>query len=262
MPSDAVDIVIRPPWSAVRAAIKLLTVVAEARTAEEAEDRFDHLEFCAQKSIAFTNAAYLAAQVLRDMDVLSRNEATYVWRALFELRSDEYLQNDAYHQAHLNAFVKETTARRSVADSETRSDRLLNELGTREDVLEARFHCARGEIALAELVLRDADAVISHAVDGEYSLISGKLGTDDEEVGEPDPAVVAAICERIAALATAETARENVARYGALAAALGEADVASAMAAMRELRHIGLGSFAESIALLPDILDPLVCDEI
>lgn len=78
-------------------------------------------------------------------------------------------------------------------------------------------------------------------------MISGKLWTDDEEDDEPDPAVVAAICERIAALATADTTRETVARYRALAAALREADVASALAAVRELRQIGLVSFSESV---------------
>jgi hypothetical protein len=59
----------------------------------------------------YTNAAYLVAQVLRDMDVLSQ--------------------------------------RPSAADSDTRVDRLLEELGAREDVLEARFHAARGRSRLA-----------------------------------------------------------------------------------------------------------------
>lgn len=78
MPNDSADVAARPSWSAVRAAMKLLTAVADARTTVQAERRFDQPYFRVQKSIAFTNAAYVAAQVLRDMDVLSQGEPIYV----------------------------------------------------------------------------------------------------------------------------------------------------------------------------------------
>jgi hypothetical protein len=259
---DSLDVVTQPPWSAARAAMKLLTAIADARTSDQAERRFDQLMIRAEKSVAFTNAAYLGAQVLRDMDILSRNEATYVFRELFDLRSDEYLHNDPYHEAHLKAYVKETTERPSAADSETRVDRLTDELMARECVLEARFHRVRGEVRLAELLLRDNEFATNLAADGQCSLIVEKPDTDDAAVGKPDPAVVAAICERIAALAAADTTPESLARYQALTAALRVADVASGMAAVGELRHIGLVSFTESILLLSDILDPLFHDEV
>ena len=42
----------------------LLTAVADARTTEQAERRFDQLEFRALTSVAFTDAAYIAALLL------------------------------------------------------------------------------------------------------------------------------------------------------------------------------------------------------
>jgi hypothetical protein len=224
MPNNSLDIVIRPRWSAVRAAMKRLTAVADARTTERAQGRFDRLVFRAQKSAAFTEAAYLATQVLRDMDVLSRGEATFVFRELFDLRSDEYSRNDPYP--------------------------------------EARFHRARGELWLAELLLHDARTAMKLAAEGQCSLMVEKLDTDDAEVDTPDPAVVATICERIAAVATADTSRETIDRYHVLSVALGEAGVGSGMAAVGELREIGLVSFTESVGLISGILYPLVYHEV
>lgn len=186
MPNDSVDIVTRAPWSAVRAAMRLLTTVADARTTVQAERQFDKLESRAEKSSALADATYVAAQVLRDMDVLSQSEATYVFRGLFDLRSEEYSRNDAYHQAHLNAYVKEKTEQPSAADSDECVDRLTDELIARTNVLETRFHHARGEHGLAKLLLRDADTARKLFVDGEWSLIARKFGPDDEEDDEPD----------------------------------------------------------------------------
>jgi hypothetical protein len=262
MPSDPPDIISQPRWSTVRAAMKLLTGVADARTTKRAQRRFDQLVTHAEKSIAFTNATYVAAQVLRDMDVLSRKEATYVFRELFDLRYDEYSDNDPYFQAHLNAFAKGVGERRSAANSTARLDRLNREMRARGGVLEARFHRARGEGWLAELVLRDPDAAMKLATAGECSLTVEKLDTDEDGIGEPNPAVVALVCEHITAVAAAETTVETVDRYDALIDARRKADVASGMAAVRQLRDIGLLSFTESIRLLSDVLDPLVYVEI
>jgi hypothetical protein len=161
----------------------------------------------------------------------------------------------------VSAEINDAIERASTAESETWVNRLTDELIARTNVLEAHFHRARGEVKVAELLVRDPDAAINLTADGHCSLITEKSEPDEEKIGEPVPAVVAAVSERIAALVATETTSEMVARYGALNEALRAVSVASGMAAVREMRDIGLLSFSESIFLISGILDSLVLDE-
>lgn len=115
-----------PRWNAVRGAMRQLTAVTEAHTATEAEHRFEQLLVRAERSVELTNAAYVAAQILRDSEILSRVEAAYVFCLLFTRHTDDGA-----------------------------------------DAVEAQFHRARGETALAQLVLGDREPYLRVMVEGK-----------------------------------------------------------------------------------------------
>lgn len=226
MQETSPEVVMRPRWNTVRGVMRQLTALAEARTAVEAERRLEQLLARAEGSIEVRNAAYVAAQVLRDSGVLSRAEAAYVFSELFAFHVEVHPENGC------------------------------------SDVIEAWFHRARGETALAELLVRDERAYRYLVAEGEFSLVEDKFAPDEDVAEEADPATVAAICERVTALAAAETVRETLATHRGLHDALKGADVASGMAAVQALRGIGLVSFRESIGLVSQVLSGLVNMEI
>ena len=258
----SLDVVASPPWGTVRGAMKMLRAVTEARTEKDAESRLERVLARAEKSAGFTNAAYVAAQVLRDADVLDRAEAIYLFTTLYDLWEEEYSETDAQYQACLQRYVAHETTPGHAAGQELTIDDLQRELREIGTTFEARFHRARGEVALAQLLLRDTAVVRDLAAVGEVSLVIDAGTADGAIPDQPDRARVGVICERIAALAAAETTRETLAMHHALYAELRGTDVASGMAAVRALREVGLVSFNESIGLLSDVLDPLVLAEI
>ncbi|MEO7083834.1 MAG: hypothetical protein ABI442_20300 [Gemmatimonadaceae bacterium] len=216
------------------------------------------------RSVEFTDAAYVGAQVLRDSSTLSPPEAAFVFHELFELRVEEYEDADPDYQAAIQEVARYAAAPPPSDDAPPnpafpRGMAELEELG---NAMESRFHRVRGEVSLADLWLRSASVANTLVASGELSLILDKNAPDDDVCDTPNPTIVAAICERIAALGAAETSRETLAKYKAYCSAVSTADPASGVAAVRALRGIGIVSFSESLGLLTHVLGGLFLSEI
>src|SRR5579884_876797 len=88
------DTVVRPDWKRVRAAMRRLTAVAEAETIEEAEHRLDRFVDRVTMSPEDTEAAFAAAQTLRDLGTFDLAEAACVFDLVYEVAEEDYEDAD------------------------------------------------------------------------------------------------------------------------------------------------------------------------
>jgi len=233
--------------------MRRLTAVAEAETVEEAEHRLDRLVDRVAMSSEDTEAAFAAAQALRDLGTFDLAEAACVFDLLYEAGEEDYEDADPELQRILKT-VSEIGVR-TAGDLAGDLSRLQQAVGRRMDQLRAEFHRARGEQVLADMIVGDDAEYRSLTLSGYDSLVSDKPGVDESLATEPNPKKVALISERILALAASETGRETYQEWGALADASDLGDPASDVAAIRSVRALGLVTDHEAMNLIHVFLD-------
>ena len=234
----------------------LLTAVANAVTAAEAEKRFDQFLFRVEKTAEYAEAGFAAAQALRDLETIEPFEAAYVFESIYDVLADEIEGNDAELAALVQAYVdvllasEQARARARAADTLRRAE------------LRAEFLEARGEWTLATMLLEQQDAYADMCAEGTISLVEGKQSPDVGIPPHPNRQTTALIGERIIALAATETGPETLQQWHALVDALRDDDPASGVAAVRTMREIGVLSFEESIGLIDEIVGGLAINAI
>jgi hypothetical protein len=123
--------------------------------------------------------------------------------------------------------------------------------------LKAEFHRARGEHRLATMAFERADAHLSFVTDGSIMLMEGKDGPNTPASFEPDPRLAALVAERLMGLAATEEVRDVYPAWNSFWAVQGRADPASAAAAVRSLRDLGVITFEESAGLIDEVVGSL-----
>ena len=247
------DSVVRPDWKRVRSAMRRLTSVVEAETIEEAERGLDRLIDRVTASPENTEAAFAAAQTLRDLGTIDLAEAACVFDLLYEADEEDYEDADPELQRILKTVSR--AAPRSEAAAADDIKRFHQAVSRRMDELRSEFHRARGEHAIAALILRDEAEYHTLVATGYDSLVCDKPSADESLSVEPDPKKVAVLCERIIALAASETGRETYQQWEALVDASDLRDPASDVAAVRNVRTLGLVTEHEAMNLIHAFLD-------
>ena len=255
-PFRSADVVQLPSARLVAAATTLLTAVANAVTATEAEKRFDQFLHRVEKSAEYAEAGFAAAQALRDLETIEPFEAAYVFEGIYDALADEIEGSDARLQALYKAYAD------ALSENEQAQDQALEGADRRRSELRAEFLRARGEWTLATMLVEQPDAHGLACAEGVISLVEGKLSPDNGIPAQPNRRTTALISERIAALAATETGSETNQQWHALIDALRDDDPASGVAAVRMMRDIGVLSFDESLGLVADMVAGLALNTI
>jgi hypothetical protein len=128
----------------------------------------------------------------------------------------------------------------------------------RRHALEAQYHLARGETALAKMIVENYDAFGQLRAEGEIVLLDDK--PTPPVLQAPDPARVAALTEAIVRLAATENSHEAYKSHIALFEEKNKGHITSAIAAVQQAREIGVLSREESVSLLDDMVGEVVLD--
>src|SRR5258708_17650798 len=239
--------VVDPKW--MRKVARRLTSAVGARYGNLTDIRLDRIWQWASRSSRNIEAAFAAAQMLRDLETIDRAEAAYLFSVLYDRYRRK--ENDDLYEAAGEAFLDgveielvraaERAARRTTADV---------------------FYRERGEEELADLVLHERTLYGQLCADGEHSLFEGKPKSK-AEMGPPElPAPPCDLAERIVALAATESGRDRVPARAAAYEAVGQADPAATVAAIQSVRAIGGITFDESVGLLEAAIEPIVGAEL
>ncbi len=260
-------VAVRPPWKRVTAAMKSLAAIADAETQPESERRFEQFLDRAEKSGEYRDAAFAAAQALRDLDTLDAGEAAYLFQSLYDLGSDEYHDNDAELQRRLNELVDWTlhagdAAKQGTAAAQAKwhEEQLHAAIARRMKELEAEFHRARGEFGLAEMLLDRPEAYGLLCAEGSLTLVDDKPPEAVDVQSDPDPRTVVRISERIVGLSATENSREAVREWHAFVDVMWNEGVPSGVAAVQTVRELGVITYEESLGLLDSIVSDVVLE--
>lgn len=231
---------------------KYLAAVARAEFAPLADRRFDRFLGRAERSPEGTEAAWAAAQRLRDLDEIDPAEAAYVFNSIFDVHAEALCTADREHQRllkeHLAAWEKDASS------AERSHDQLMEQLMLRSRAIECEFFAARGESALAALCRDDPDAFGLLCAEGALTLVEDKPTEDEGRVTPGSQTAAARIGERILALASTETVRDALRENEALYRAMDGGDPASGVTAVREMRELGAITALEAHGLIDEIV--------
>jgi hypothetical protein len=236
-----------------------LAHVTRARSAPSADDRFDRWLGRAVRSPEATDAAFAAAQQLRDLDEIDAAEAAYVFDSIYDEHSEDFYEADPEYQRLLKTFVDEHYAVHGDHDDAARG-RLEAALEERSRAIESQFLAARGETTLATLRRDDPDAFSLLCAEGQLTLIEDKPAANNVDVGPANQDASSRIGERILALAATETVRDTLREHSALWHAVSGGDPASAVAAVQEMRELGMITALEAHGLLDEIVGSVTAD--
>jgi hypothetical protein len=229
-----------------------LAHVTRAKSAPSADDRLDRWLGRAVRSADATDAAFAAAQQLRDLDEIDPAEAAFVFSSIYEEHDEAYCKVDGEHRRLLKAFVDAHSVVQRDHDDAAR-ERLSAALHQRSRAIQSAFLAARGEATLAAMCRDDPDAFTRLCVDGQMSLIDDKPSAVEVDV-PPSQGASSRIGERILALAATETVRDTLREHSALWDAVSGGDPASAVAAVQEMREVGMITPLEAHGLLDEIV--------
>ena len=207
----------------VAAAAKQLLRAANERTSHAAKRGMQEFRDSAYESDATFEAAFLAAQMLRDLDRIDHDEMAYVLDYLF----DDPLKRRRRFDASTFAFYR-----------------------------------AHGESELATKMEKRRATYVQDTFDGELSLIAGKPPGGDRPVVDTE-ASVADIAERALALSAAAAKPDRVREWNNFVRAARTVSVRAAVGAIRSLREIKTLTPHEYAALVNTVIEPAIdqlCD--
>lgn len=237
---------------------KYLAAVARAESGPLADRRFDRFLGRAERSPEATEAAWAAAQRLRDLDEIDPAEAAYVFNSIFDVNSEALCGADREYQRFLKEHVAELE--NGKPGDEQSHDRLMDQLMLRSRAIECEFFSARGESALAALCRDDPDAFGLLCAEGALTMVEDKPTEDEGRVAPGSQTVAARIGERILALAATETIRDALRENEALYRAMENGDPASGVTAVREMRELGAITPLEAHGLIDEIVGGVTAD--
>ncbi|HEX4684259.1 MAG TPA: hypothetical protein VH277_16190 [Gemmatimonadaceae bacterium] len=239
------DVVLTADWPVVQKAMRAIMRGVTTANGSLADERLERITGqLAGSSARFADAAYLAVQILRDLDRIDESEAVYLLDAICDARMERFEDNDAEYQAMLLAGGP--------------LEEHISGMMQRRHALEAQYHLARGETALARMIVEDYEAFGQLRAEGEIVLLDDKPMPAVLE--PPDPARVAALTEAIVRLAATENSHEAYKSHVALFEEKRDGHVMSAIAAVQQAREIGVLSREESVSLLDDMVGEVVLD--
>jgi len=175
MPTTQLDPtrVAAPNAKLVQFAQRLLERVVAASDTEVRWYLFDTLLDRVKRSLAYTDAAFAAAQALRDSNVIEPAGAVWVFDTFWNVWKVRFQDTDAEVQrekVRLKARCRKNPSRSDVEASLAAYEALLDRVGW-EMMIE--FYRARGEAGLADLALSDPEGYASVCMEG-FSFIDGK----------------------------------------------------------------------------------------
>ena len=220
----------------VAASRRRLEAAVRASTGDAVDQRLERFIDSGARSPKRLDAAFAAAQALRDLEVINADEAAYV---LSELCS-----------AYVESTSKGNPLGGKSLTTEAEIDRALKSIRRRDQAVMAALHRERGEVALAEMMLADPDAYGTLCAEGEISLMMDIPEGPPPSVTAAQPDEVAAVSEPILAYFTTEWGKDRYGAWQALLSAIHDAGPVSAIAAAQSIRGLGVISFEESLALV------------
>lgn len=229
----------------IATAMRRLEAAARASTAEEVDQRLDRFIVRGARSPERLDAAFAATQTLRDLELINADEAAYV---LSELCS---------------AYVERTSKSNplgKVPETEAEVTRLLDLSRRRDEAVMAALLRERGEVALADMLLNNADAYGTLCAEGEISLMMDIPDGESGPVSVKDPKQMAAVSERILGSLSSEMGAGWYDAWRAMTSAINDGGSASAVPAVQNLRDLGAISFEESLALIDMMVDSEVVE--
>jgi hypothetical protein len=228
----------------LRKALRQLKAGVRARSFEAADARLDRFAESATRSTEHMDAAVRAIQTLRDLEIIDRGEAAYLFSSLFGRALDEQRERNPAFDRAIDTGVELELLWAAMHD-----ERLAKELA---------YHRAYGEDELARMLKEQPDEYGLLAAHGQHSLLEDKPTLKELKDPKPGLPVSAALPERALAMLAAETTREWHPAWLALCEELRGADPAAAVAAIQSLREVGSISFEESLVLIDMAIEPIV----
>jgi hypothetical protein len=223
-----------------------LTVAIAARTMEDTDDRIDALFDWARRSWRKVDATFAAIQILRDLDMIDRAEAAYLFAELYEHlpRKENPQAQDELANAVTSGVEYELIVA-AMRDGENRRAEL--------------FHRERGEEELADMIAKEPQAHTKLWAEGEVSLLHEKP-SDSAPPSDTPHVIPHDLAEHVLALSATETFREWLPAWHALCRALRDAEPAAAMLTIQSMREVGAISFNESVVLIDMAISTPVFD--
>jgi hypothetical protein len=223
-----------------------LTVAIAARTMEDTDYLINRLFLWARRSWRKVDATFRAIQILRDLDMIDRAEAAYLFAELLDHlpRKDTQEARD-----QLAAAVTGGVEYELIVAAMRDKDRRHAEL----------FHRERGEDELAEMIVEQPDAHATLCAEGAVSLLHEKP-SDSPPLPDTKAVIPHDLAEHVLALSATETLKEWVPAWHALCRSLRDAEPSAAVATIQSMRDVGAISFNESVVLIDMAISTPVFD--
>jgi hypothetical protein len=211
---------------------------------EDTDYLIDRLFQWARRSWRRVDATFRAIQILRDLDVIDRAEAAYLFDGLLDHlpRKDTQEARDQLAAAVTGGVEYELIVA-AMRDKDKRHAEL--------------FHRERGEDELADLIADQPDAHTTLCAEGAVSLLHEK---PSDSPPLPDRPTVIPLAEHVLALSATETFKEWVPAWHALCGALRDAEPAAAVTTIQSMRDVGAISLDESVVLIDMAISTPVFD--
>lgn len=246
--ASVIEPVVRPGTADVRRARARIRKVLEAPSQSAALESFEAIYAWGYESACRAEAVFAAAQETRDLAQIDEAECAALlelaWAARFQRAlSDDLDMRLGRSRRDVDAGERETPA----------AGGRVEEYFRRSGPGLAAYLEARGEIDLADVVRADVTRFEKLTARGEFMLVETKPADGPDLSEPPDARRVAWMSERILGI-MGEPRPARAAALRALVLEMSPSDTTAAVAAVRELRELGLVRPGQAAGLLEAFL--------